>query len=169
MPSDSPFLNDPQPGDSGISARYLQQIRKLASRNVYGPNVMATSDGWLVMSPPPASGGTTIVPAVMRELNVSTPVCKMQEVDYNNAAKLTGESNFYKHVVAVGEIFEVIPPPTFTYAQYNVQGALRDPDDADDPENLSSAILWWVDLSRELPWAWMMMKSVEDLTNIEPT
>lgn len=171
MPSDSPFLIPPQPGDPGISARYLQALQALASRNVYGPGVVATSDGWFVVPQPPTSGGggTTIVPAVMRELNVSTPICTMQEVDYNNDSKLTGEDDFHKHVGATGSIFEVVPLPTFTYAQFNIEGALRDPDDADDPENLSAAILWWVDKSRELPWAWMMLKSIENLENVEPT
>lgn len=171
MPSDAPFLVGPNEGDPGISATYLERVKRLASRSVYGPGVIATAEGFFVVpTPSSGGGGSNTILCVMRELNVSTPICTMQEVDYDTeASKEVGEDAFPFHVAAVSDIFEVVPPPTFTYAQFNIEGALRDPDDADDPENLSAAILWQVDVSRDLPWAWAMAKSVENLINITPT
>lgn len=168
MASDASPMRDPKPGDANISSAYLRKTRELANRQTHGPGVISGPDGVAILTSLSA-GGTNIIPCVMRELVVETPICTMQEVEYDAASKLTGEDDFPFHVVAIGTIFEVLPPPTFTYAQFNVEGALRDPDDADDPENLSAAILWWVDTSRTVPWAWMMMKSTENLTNIVPT
>jgi len=151
-----------QPGDV-TSAKWANAVVELLKRKFFGPGIQVTPEGFYI----PGSGVTEdsgIGMAVMRELDLTDDAefCKMQEVAYNNDSKLTGESDFYKHVVAIGGLFNVYPPPTATWEMFVAEGALRLVEEADDPENLSSAVLWW--FTRDNNWAWMWLKTSENMT-----
>ncbi len=135
----------------------------LLKRQFFGPGVISSPEGFYF----PGSGASEesgMGLAVMRTIDLTpgSESCTMQEVSYNEASKLTGESDFHKHVVAIGGAFNVYPPPTATWDMFVAEGALRPIEEADDPENLSSDILWW--FARDTNWAWMWLKVSENLT-----
>lgn len=152
----------PKAGDV-CSASLMRSIIAALRRRIFGPGVRQTSEGWLILGGL-TRGSVGHMYAVMRTL-VTTPSsesCTMQEVGYNEDDKLTGEADFHKHVVAHGAIFDVYPPPTATWDMFVAEGALRLVGEAEDPENLSSAILWLVD--RDTHWARMWIKTSENMT-----
>ena len=150
-----------QPGDL-LSASHVNQLVGHANRPIIAPNAADTPSGLAFVG-----GGVSAVSVlrlgVLRELNLGTPLATLQEVTYDpntEASKLAGETDFYHHVTATGAVFEVIPPPTFTYGIFNVMSgaALRPVAEIVPPENLSAAILWWWIQATPKPWAWMAFK-----------
>jgi hypothetical protein len=158
METDS--LLPPHSGDP-IAAAWAQRITALVKRQIKGPGVIISDDGiWIPGGGPSQESGIGL--AVMRGLTLTgTKSCQMQEVDYSGDDKLEGEDDFHKHVVAIGSPFEVYPPPTGTWEQFDVEGALRLVEEAEDPENLSSAPLWW--FTRDKYWAWLWLKAKEHI------
>lgn len=146
------------------SASHTNKIIQAVNREFVAPNAISGPDGYALVSGRGGLSGGPFTLAVLRELDIGNQLAKMQDVAYTsdpNEQKLDGEVNFYKHVIAVDEIYEVIPPPTATFQMFNVQdgAALRPIEEASDPEDLSAAILWLVMKETEpLPWAWMWIK-----------
>jgi len=152
------------------SASQHNLINRLLKRQIYGPNVTASSDGWFIKNPiTPPGAGSSLVLAVMRALSVAGQTCSMQELGYSKtASKLTGEDGFKWHVTTVGAVFTVVPPPLHTYGIFNMEGALRPVAEIVEPENLSSAVCWWVDRAKNPSWAYACMIPDEDLTIVNP-
>ena len=124
-----------------ITAHQANLINKLLHRRVTGIGVTEVADGWHVNSI--LGAGDSFKLCVIRTLDlvVSPQLMEAQAIAYNEDPLQPGES--YKHIVAVGENFEVFPPPTWTYEMYQVEGASPKPFIED--ENLISIVPWWVD------------------------
>lgn len=162
--SNPELIQPPRPGQP-ISAAWMRQILSALRRKIHGPGVIADDTGWYIPDGRRSGGEGGYAFMVMRELDTSPDLCKMQEVVYDQGAnKLDGESDFPYHIKATGAIIEVMPPPTGTYAMFDAKAALRPVADALDPENLSSAPLWLVDRSKgPKPWAMLWLKGHEHM------
>lgn len=124
-----------------ITAEQHNLITRLLHRRVSGIGVTEVADGWHINVR--AGLGSSFILSVIRTLDLESDTQKMeaQELAYTEDPLLEGET--YKHIVAVGDKFEVFPPMTWTYEMYQVEGASPKPFIED--ENLIGIVPWWVD------------------------
>ncbi len=127
-----------------ISAELHNLILKLLRRTITGESVIQTASGWHIRaSSRGSSAATSFRLCAVRTLDlVSVPQkAEAQEIQHNDDALLEGET--YKHVVAVGNLFEVFPAPTWSYEMLRIEGASPRP--FIPGENLTAMVPWWVD------------------------
>ena len=105
---------------------------------------------------------------VLRELDVAAQTAQAQTLDYSEELvdKLPGEEDMGGHIIGVGDLFPVKPPPGMTWAMFNMTGGLRMLADAADPENLAGAPTLLVN-SRN--WAWWADSWIPNMEMLNPS
>ncbi len=151
------------PGDLPSAESWNRIVRALA-QGVTGMRVVAGSDGIAII--PGTGSGSDLKVCVLRTVDLVTPLLEVQQViEQPGEAKLTGEDGQRYHIGAVGGVFEAYPLIGGTYAQYNIQGAVRPVVDIVPPENLSGAALFTYNSANQLT---LMYRWAENIGFIDP-
>lgn len=131
------------------SARTWNRIIAALGRGAVGANVMASTDGVAII--PGGGGGSRKRFCVLRFVDASTPLIQVQQViEQPNESKQPGETGQRYHIGAIGSVFEAFPWMNGTYAQFNMQGAIRPIADILEPEDLSGATLFFYNNAKQL-------------------
>lgn len=102
-----------------------------------------------------------MTPVVLRRVSLEdgNKFIEVQEIGYDeDGEQLSGED--VQHIIAIGEVFRVLPPPSYNYEMFNILGAIRRVQDIVPPENLSATPVFTVDARG---WIWPELRFIENM------
>lgn len=150
-----------------VSAREWNKLIDVLGRalKIRGPNTIQGLGGSYVIGGG-RGGGSDDFKCVLRTLDVGGMTGTAQKVEWDkDASKLSGEEKFPYHLATTGPMFDIEPLPGGTYDQFNIQYAVRDVAEAEDPENIANAPLWWFNRDNQL---WLFFNWPENIRMKDP-